>query len=154
MTWFRRLATLGLTAMTIGSASADDADHEAVRQLLSQQVASWNRGDLKAFMETYWKSPDLTFYSGGEIQQGWESTYERFQRRYQAEGKRMGKLQFSDLAIDALSAERMLVRGRWRLEQNSSRHEGLFTLIVARTSAGWRIIHDHTSRRESTAAQP
>ncbi|MCX7700617.1 MAG: DUF3225 domain-containing protein [Gemmataceae bacterium] len=144
-----------LTALNAaGLAFSAGPDTDAVRQLLADQITAWNRGDLTAFMETYWKSPELTFYSGGEIQKGWEAIRERFQRRYQADGNEMGRLQFADLQIDPLGPDRMLVRGRWKLERKAEKHDGLFTLIVARRPEGWRIVHDHTSASPPPATQP
>ena len=51
----------------------------AIRGVLDAQAAAWNRGDLDVFMEGYWKSPDLKFFSGKDITSGWEAT-----RSYQA----------------------------------------------------------------------
>ena len=56
-------------------------------------------------MAGYWQSEDLTFFSAGTKTQGWQATLERYQKRYQAEGKEMGKLTFSELDIDVLSPE-------------------------------------------------
>lgn len=152
---FSRPVVLFLMAMqTTGMGLATEPNVDAVQRLLRDQIAAWNRGDLNAFMETYWKSPELTFYSGGEIQKGWEAIHERFRRRYQADGNEMGRLQFADLKIDPLGPDRMLVRGRWKLERKSEKHEGLFTLIVARQPEGWRIVHDHTSASPPPATQP
>ena len=38
-----------------------------------------------------------------------------------------------------------LVRGRFHLQLKSEQPTGIFTLILRKTPAGWRIIHDHTS---------
>ena len=69
-----------------------------IRAVLDRQVAAWNRHDLESFMAGYWKSPDLTFFSGATATQGWEPTLERYRQRYQANGAAMGKLEFSDLS--------------------------------------------------------
>jgi beta-aspartyl-peptidase (threonine type) len=57
----------------------------------------------------------------------------------------MGKLTFKDLSIEPLGPDHALVRGRFHLELKKHTATGLFTLIMKRTPAGWRIIHDHTS---------
>lgn len=117
----------------------------AVRRVLDDQVAAWNKGDLKGFMAGYWRSPDLTFFSGKDKTRGWDATLERYQKRYQAEGKEMGKLTFRDLEIEVLSPESAWVRGRWQLELSKETVGGLFTLIFKKLPEGWRIVHDHTS---------
>ena len=57
-------------------------------------------------MAGYWKSPELTFFSGTTETQGWEPTLERYRRSYQAEGHAMGTLSFSDLQVEALGRGR------------------------------------------------
>src|SRR5258708_17133863 len=62
---------------------------EAIRQLLTTQVAAWNRKDLEGFMEGYWHSPDLTFFSLATVTNGWEPTLGRNRRTTQSPGKTM-----------------------------------------------------------------
>jgi len=59
-----------------------------LRQILDDQTAAWNRGDLVGFMQGYWHSPDVTFFSGDQIIRGWESTLQRYRDKYQAPAKR------------------------------------------------------------------
>ncbi|RMG55705.1 MAG: DUF4440 domain-containing protein [Acidobacteria bacterium] len=126
---------------------SDEADRAAIRAVLNEQVEAWNRGDLKGFMRGYWASDDLTFFSGGTKLRGWHATLQRYRRRYHAEGQPMGHLQFRDLDIQLLGPRSALVRGEWRLERPPKSMDGLFTLIFRKTPRGWKIIHDHTSRR-------
>jgi beta-aspartyl-peptidase (threonine type) len=116
-----------------------------IRLVLDDQVAAWNKGDLDGFMAGYWKSDELTFYSGGDVTTGWQSTLERYRKRYQSEGREMGKLEFSDVRIKQLADDTAWVRGRWKLVTSKETLGGLYTLIVQRMPEGWRIIHDHTS---------
>jgi len=118
----------------------------AVRQVLDGQVEAWNRGDLDAFMAGYWQSPELTFFSGPDRTSGWQATLDRYRKRYQADGKEMGRLTFSELSVEMLGPDAALVRGRWALQMSKDAPSGLFTLIFWRTPDGWRIIHDHTSK--------
>ncbi len=114
--------------------------------LIQQQVAAWNRHDLEAFMAGYWKSPNLTFFSGATATKGWEPTLERYRQRYQANGAAMGKLEFSDLSIEQLAPDAAFVRGHWQLTMPDGKQpHGLFTLIFRKFPEGWRIVHDHSS---------
>jgi beta-aspartyl-peptidase (threonine type) len=119
----------------------------AIQRVLNDQVAAWNSSDLNGFMAGYWNDEGLTFFSGGKKTKGWQATLERYQRKYQGEGKEMGKLDFSEVEIDILGPNNALVRGRWRLElkKETKTVGGLFTLLFARKPDGWRIVHDHTS---------
>jgi ketosteroid isomerase-like protein len=134
-----------------GEPSADQrADlEEGIKHLLLSQVEAWNHGKLEGFMQGYWHSPDLTFFSGATETRGWESTLARYRQRYQAEGKEMGKLEFQKLNIDLLSRRSAVVTGEWHLTMSDGKQpHGLFTLIFKRLPAGWRIVHDHTSAAE------
>jgi ketosteroid isomerase-like protein len=120
-----------------------------IRAVLDAQVAAWNAGKLEEFMDGYWRSPDLTFFSGGRKLSGWDATIERYRKTYQAEGKEMGKLEFQKLNIDLLSRRSAVVTGQWQLTMSDGKQpHGLFTLIFKRLPAGWRIVHDHTSAAE------
>ncbi|HKR96822.1 MAG TPA: nuclear transport factor 2 family protein, partial [Candidatus Angelobacter sp.] len=122
---------------------------EGIKHLLVSQVEAWNHGDLQGFMQGYWHSPDLTFFSGATVTKGWEPTLSRYRQRYQAEGKEMGKLEFQDLNIDLLSRRSAVVTGKWQLTMSDGKQpHGLFTLIFKRMPNGWRIVHDHTSAAE------
>jgi beta-aspartyl-peptidase (threonine type) len=58
----------------------------------------------------------------------------------------MGKLEFSDLNIEALSPDAAFVRGSWKLTMSDGKApHGLFTLVFRRLPEGWKIVHDHTS---------
>ncbi len=118
---------------------------KAIRKVLEDQDAAWNKGDLEGFMAGYSKSQDLTFFSGPTKTSGWKATLERYQKKYQSEGNEMGKLTFSELEIEILGPDSAFVRGRWQLVRSKDKPGGLFTLIFKRTPEGWRIVHDHTS---------
>lgn len=141
LSWITLMA--GIASIFAGSLEDDPAT--AIRDVLDQQVAAWNRGDLEGFMEGYWKSDELTFFSGNDRTSGWEGTLKRYRDKYQGEGKEMGQLAFSELEIEMLGADAAFVRGRFTLETSVGKPTGLFTLIVKKLPEGWRIVHDHTS---------
>lgn len=129
--------------------SADPAmERAAIQGVLDDQAKAWNKGDLPGFMKGYLESDDLSFFSGDKKTKGWKATLERYQKRYQGEGKEMGKLAFEELSIEMLGDDHALVRGRYRLQMKSETPTGIFTLVMRKTRAGWRIIHDHTSASE------
>ena|SRR5437899_1675093 len=132
--------------LLLTTAPGDAAEaKKAIQQVLADQVAAWNKGDLKGFMAGYQRSADTTFYSGGTVLKGWDAVLERYEKRYQGEGKEMGKLTFRDIDIQVLSADSALVRGRFELKLSKDMPTGLFTLLFRKTPEGWRIVHDHTS---------
>ena len=130
-----------------GTLFASDPAQEraAIQRLLDDQAAAWNKGDLVGFMKGYLESDDLSFFSGNAKTKGWKATLERYQKKYQGEGKEMGKLSFKEMSIELLGDDYALVRGRYHLQLKSDTPTGIFTLVLRKTPVGWRIIHDHTS---------
>jgi beta-aspartyl-peptidase (threonine type) len=136
-----------LIAVPAGSQIHDPADGSAaVERVLHMQQGAWNRHDLDAFMQGYWDSPELTFFSGGQEQHGWQATLERYRARYASPGHEMGKLEFSNLRIEMLGPDAAFVRGEWHLTMSDGKTpHGLFTLVFRKFPDGWKIVHDHTS---------
>ena len=119
--------------------------------VLKVQANAWNRGDVTAFMDHYWRSPELTFSSDGHTLHGWDATLERFRRRY-PDRAAMGSLRFGDLQITRLAPDAALVLGRWHLAREAGDVGGSFSLVLQRIAGRWLIRHDHTSRDATDAA--
>ena len=141
---------LAFATAAIAQAMQNSADPKsAVEQVLRTQQEAWNHHDLDAFMGGYWNSPQLTFFSGGKEQHGWQATIERYRTTYTSPGHEMGKLDFADLRIEMLGSNAAFVRGTWHLTMSDGKMpHGLFTLIFRRFRDGWKIVHDHTSAAE------
>jgi len=144
------LSAVAVCASTlVGADKSNENTKSAVEQVLRMQQDAWNRHDLEGFMTGYWKSPDLTFFSGAHETSGWQGALDRYRKVYQGEGKEMGKLEFSDLRIEPLGTEAAFVRGAWHLTMSDGKTpHGLFTLVFRKFSDGWKIVHDHTSAAE------
>ena len=140
--WLMLVAGFG-SILSQSQVRADDRSE--IETLLSAQAADWNRGDIDAFMEHYWKSDELTFSSRGQTTRGWTGTKENYKRRYPTR-EQMGQLKFTQLEITSLGDSAALVLGRWQLMREQSPVEGNFTLIFRRLDDKWVIVHDHTSR--------
>jgi ketosteroid isomerase-like protein len=146
---FLRVFLLGFAVVTgfaQGAAAAAPAAAASaeILQILQRQADAWNRGDLDAFMQTYAPTPELRFASGDSVTYGWHPTLERYRQRY-PDRAAMGTLAFRDLTVTELSPDAALVFGHWQLTRAADAPHGLFTLLVRRTPAGWRIFADHTS---------
>jgi beta-aspartyl-peptidase (threonine type) len=145
------VSTLPILLLATPSASQDDwaisgNDGKAIERVLRKQQEAWNRHDLAGFMTGYWNSSQLTFFSGGKENDGWQATMERYLATYASPGHEMGQLDFSNLRIEVLGQEGAFVRGTWKLTMNNGKMpHGLFTLIFRKFPDGWKIVHDHTS---------
>ncbi|MBX9584498.1 MAG: nuclear transport factor 2 family protein [Gemmataceae bacterium] len=119
---------------------------KAVRTVLADQVAAWNKGDLDGFMAGYWDSPDLFFISGGKAVKGFKALKERYDTNYRGEGKEMGKLAFSDIETVSLGPTAVLVRGKWEVTTTKETVGGWYSLVFRKIGGLWKIVHDHTSK--------
>ena len=106
---------------------------------------AWNEGDLKKFMQMYWKSDKLTFSSSGKTTHGWQPTLDNYKKSY-SPPKEMGKLHFDELKIMMIESKSALVLGNWHLKmKDDTKLDGNFSLVVKQFDDGWKIIHDHSS---------
>ena len=137
-------AVFVFAAMTISAQTNDEKTKTAIRRVLDEQTAAWNRGDIKGFMQGYWNSPEMTFVSGNNVTKGWQPTLERYQKSYDSKAK-MGILSFSELEIIPTGKDSAVVLGRFTLEREADKPTGVFTLNFRKFKEGWRIILDHTS---------
>ena len=126
------------------SVALEVQEEAAITAMLEAQDAAWNRGDIPAFMDGYWKSPDLRFASGGNIARGWDATLQRYETRYDTPEK-MGTLVTSDYEIEILSPDAAIAHGYWMLEVEGDNPSGLYTLVLRKIDGGWVIISDTTT---------
>jgi len=129
--------------------AAGDPSSE-IRAVLTEQQSAWNRGDIPAFLQGYWNSPELTFAGSDGIVRGYDGLMERYLKTY-PDKARMGELEFSGLQIRSLGSDSALVLGHWHLKRSVGHVGGVFSLVFHRFPVGWRIIHDHTSAQKQTS---
>ena len=144
----------GATVTRAAGANTPADDEKDIRAVLDAQVVAWNKGDLDGFMAGYWNDEKLTFISGGDITAGCKKTKERYVKRYQADGKEMGKLTFGELHVETFGPNATMLRGKFELTFEKEKDDkkksarGRFTLILKKLPDGWKIVHDHTSAEE------
>ena len=126
--------------------AAPAKEQSDIARVLQQQVDAWNRHDLDGFMAGYWNSPELTFFSGARETKGWQAAFDHYKSSYQASGREMGKLEFSNLRIEPLGPDAAFVRGEFHLTMSDGKApHGLFTLVLRKFPDGWKIVHDHSA---------
>lgn len=140
----RSFVLLCTLAAVVPLAAQAQTEIENVGKLLSDQVKAWNRGDIEGFMKGYWNSDSTIFVSGGNLSRGYNQLLARYKKTYDTREK-MGKLDFTDLAIRTISSRAAIVTGVFRLYRSNDQPWGRFTLVVEKKPEGWRITHDHTS---------
>ena len=139
-------ALLSLFALT--ATAGDTATTTAVRNVLAVQQDAWNRGDLEAFMQGYWKSDEIRFAGGDSFKYGWQATLDGYRKSYPTAAA-MGKLDFDVVELRELGPDIAYVFGKWRLtranEAPDKAPHGLFTLMFERKNGDWVITRDHSS---------
>ncbi|HEY5330869.1 MAG TPA: nuclear transport factor 2 family protein [Acidobacteriaceae bacterium] len=134
---------LTLPAAAQKSASADEA---SIRAVLSRQAADWNRGDLDAFAAGYKNSPDILFI-GSTVRRGYDGMIASYRKNYPNKSA-MGVLTFSNVEVHPLDARFATVIGNFHLERTAAgggNANGFYSLVLEKTTAGWKIVLDHTT---------
>lgn len=149
---------LGIWLMVAGSCIATSEaatvgdDVAAIHQVLDRQQAAWNRGDVPDFMQGYKDAPDTTFV-GTSVRKGYRTILASYRKHYATKAQ-MGQLTFSAIDVRLLpdthgEAHYAIVTGRFHLDRSAhgeaARDDGVFSLFWEHTTAGWKIILDHTS---------
>jgi ketosteroid isomerase-like protein len=154
---FRRVRlslVLVLAFVVCGRASAqteNNPQHTATRQELDivkvvlDQEKAWNDGDLVAYMHGFKDSPD-TIFIGKETSYGAAQILADYKRIYPTR-ESMGTLAFSDLGVHPLDERFSVCTGRYQIDRGKKLGgiaAGIFSLVLEKTDAGWKIVVDHT----------
>jgi len=124
--------------------NAQQTPEAAIRQLMQQQTDAWNKGNIPAFMQTYWQSDSLLFIGKNGITQGWQATLDRYKKSY-PDSAAMGQLHFNLLEFKQLTPELYFLVGQWHLQRSVGNLQGHFTLLIRKINGAWKIIADHSS---------
>lgn len=125
---------------------------EAIVATVQSQAAAWNDGNLGAFMNVFWRSPDFTFVSGSTVTKGWDDTYRRYREGY-GEGGDLGRLVYADLEAKMLAEDTAAVVGRYAFTRGAASGAGAMTQVLRRFEGAWRIVQHHMVA-DSTPATP
>ena len=131
---------------TISQAQIFENKKSALLNVLLKQQSDWNNGNIKSFMNGYWKSDSLQFVGRKGITKGWQNTLDMYLKSY-PDTATMGKLHFDILDIDLLSKNSAIVLGKWLLIREKSKGDlsGHFSAILKKINGHWVIVIDHTS---------
>ena len=142
---------LALASRPSKASPADPSEVAQIRAVLDIQTAAWNRGDIDAFMTSYWNSEQTEFLGANGIAHGWQAVLDRYHHSY-PDRKSMGTLSFSDLEVHLTCADAAYVVGKFHLIRESDQPSGVFSLDFRKFPEGWRIVLDHTTAFPAPAA--
>lgn len=136
------LAALATIAVMQSCASAP-IDRGEATAVLDAQVARWNQGDLRGFVDTYWDGEQLTFFGRSGLVRGRKDLLATYERGYPT-AKERGVLSFTVVDFVPIEHDHALLLGRYHLEREPAA-DGVFTLLLARQRGQVVIVHDHST---------
>jgi len=117
---------------------------KSIRAIMQTQEDAWNRGDLEAFMDSYWHSDSLKFIGSRGLTYGWQQTLDNYKKGY-PDRDAMGTLKFTILSVEQLSSKSAFVIGKWHLARKAGDLSGHYTLLWKKIKGKWVIVADHSS---------
>lgn len=135
----------GILLISVLQVFGQNDTEKKIKEVMNLQQEAWNKGDIPAFMEAYWKSDSLLFVGSQGPVYGWQGAFDRYLKTYPDQAS-MGKLKFDLLQVNPLSEDYYFVLGKWHLTRKKGNIGGTFTLLFKRIAAKWLIISDHTSQ--------
>ena len=149
----RRCSVLVLTAVvaacssqmqSVGTGLRFPSDAAAITAVFDTTTAGWNRGDLAAYLSAYTDSA-TAMGANGPVR-GVNAIGDQMRAGYWKTGRPIQALHYEHLEIRPLGPDHALATGQYVLSGGGRPDRtGWFTTIWARTPAGWRMVHDHSS---------
>jgi uncharacterized protein (TIGR02246 family) len=138
---------LFLAACSRAPAYDPPTEEAAIRHVIGDMEAAWNRGDFRGYMAGF-KNPDVVFVSRGQFQQGWQGTLDHYVRDYGGAPGRRGRLHFWAVSIEMLAPDAAQLVSRYRLEGGDRPQDGINTRLMLKVDGRWVIALNHVSARE------
>src|SRR4051812_26076021 len=99
--------------------SLAQTDVNIVLANMKAQETAWNKGDIKGFMDHYWKNDSLIFIGSKGITYGWQKTLDNYIKSY-PDKKAMGVLTFTIEESTLLSPTSIYIIGKWALQKEKA----------------------------------
>ncbi|HTM99980.1 MAG TPA: DUF4440 domain-containing protein [Pedobacter sp.] len=119
-------------------------ERQAILNVLEKQRSDWNKGDVEAYMQGYWKSDSLLFVGKSGPTYGWQKTLENYKKGY-PDKSAMGFLTFGIKKVDLIAKDQAFVLGSWNVKREKDELKGYFTLLLRKIEGVWKVVVDHSS---------
>jgi uncharacterized protein (TIGR02246 family) len=129
--------------------AAAPAEEAAIRKVIADMEAAWNRGDFEGYMAGF-KNPGVVFVSKGKFQDGWQGTLDHYVRDYGGDPTRRGRLHFFDITVEMLSPDAAQLISRYALERPGAPQHGINTRLMRKIRGRWVIALNHVSAEEGS----
>jgi uncharacterized protein (TIGR02246 family) len=136
------IATEPQTAAAVTAAGvAPRAPEDIIRSVLAANVASWNEGNLAAFLGGYSDAGEVTLTRGSVVVKGWGEVRRHYGEEIAGAGE-MGRLTFDAVKVELTAADAATVTGRYRVERSGGASKGAMSLVMKQIEGRWRIVDD------------
>lgn len=123
------------------------AEAAAIRKVIADMEAAWNRGDFEGYMAGF-LNPGVVFVSRGKFQDGWQGTLDHYIRDYGGAPGSQGQLHFRDIRVEMLSPDAAQLISRYKLTGGRRAQEGINTRLMRKVGGRWVIALNHVSSIE------
>lgn len=128
-------------AIVSAQQSDEDLEKKAILEVMEAQQKAWSDYDLEGFMEGYWKSDSLKFYSSRGITYGWKNTLENYKKGYPTK-EHAGQLEFTINDVSKIDTSSYFVMGEYHLTRTIGDAHGVFLVLFKKIDGQWKIIAD------------
>ncbi|WP_149275972.1 YybH family protein [Pareuzebyella sediminis] len=133
--------SLLLLILALPPLHAQEEEVKTIRKILQEQQEAWSDHDLEGFMQGYWKSDSLTYFSGGQTTKGWQTTLDNYKKGYPTPAH-TGTLNFRIAEITKINDDAYYVMGEYFLTREVGDSKGTFMIIFKRIKGEWKIVAD------------
>ncbi|MFP5328661.1 MAG: nuclear transport factor 2 family protein [Alphaproteobacteria bacterium] len=127
--------------------AAEQAEKQAILDVIARMQDAWNRGDFRGYMEGF-ANPDVVFVSKGRFQRDWQGTLDHYIRDYGGAPERRGTLRFFDIRIVMLAPDAAQLISRYQLDRPKDPQDGINTRLMRKRNGRWVIWLNHVSSIE------
>jgi ketosteroid isomerase-like protein len=114
----------------------------AIIAAMNNSADEWNKGDLEDFMKMYTDSSTMMMPTGPAPL---SKIRELYQIKYFNGKMPKQSLSYSEMKVTMLGANYALLTGKFTLKGgNLPERSGVYSLVMALTKHGWKILHDHS----------
>ncbi|EUB99614.1 hypothetical protein PMI07_005895 [Rhizobium sp. CF080] len=124
-----------------------NTDQDAIRTVIADMQAAWNRADFHGYMAGF-ANPDVIFVSRGRIQKDWQATLEHYIADYGGSPGSQGELAFSNIRIEMLAPDAAQLISDYKLVRPAGNQTGVNTRLMRKRDGKWVIALNHVSQIE------
>lgn len=130
------------------AATPDAGEEAAIRKVIADMQAAWNRGDFRGYMDGF-LNPGVVFVSKGRFQDGWQGTLDHYVRDYGGAPDKRGQLRFYDIRVEMLAPDAAQLISRYELSRPQAPQYGINTRLMRKVGGRWVIALNHVSAVET-----